>query len=1121
MAGRDASAPASTCLRKERQQQEEIAMPTTCTVSDPNNIATGDAVCVVGYDNGNSRPKVAQATAANSATSKTVFGVCVAGASDTFPVSILVAGEVAKESITSLGAGDSRVIATDINQAAAADQCRLVRVDRPDGSEHVVGTCDENGHTALHPRASLETSPQHVFNVKSYGAVGDGATDDAPAIAAALAAMDPTRPGTLYFPPGTYLHDGDLVIRHACLVTGAGSGTADLPGSTITFPAGNGIIVDDLPAKSAAKYTAFRHLYLVGSQLTLADRTDDTTPVKGTTLIRSPRHDDNRYYFKCVVAGTIAGTAPDFRNAYVPDRSVEYADLPTNVEAGTCVRNLGTSKTRFWECLTAGTKGTEPTWDTTVSAYDPVMDIWSHTTSSGGGGTAVWITRDGSGIWLDDGTATWACMVSPGIWARTQIDVRECQFLHFTNAGVHVQHDNGNVDLIHIERLRIVECGVGIALRGYDGGQGSTILSCLVTGPGYGGPWSGVGAANGVDTTGGHGIWDGSYLGANIIGCAVESQSGYAYIIGRFDAGSDGGSNPVGGSVIACYAEAGGLGSNLATGGVVVGGDVGPFNLGSGTIVLGGAAAHNITGRDISSAKHAASLLNVQGTDASFMMQNDDNGSSSSLSTAYEPAGIGSPGWWARNFGFTYVGRMFSGATADEGMGWEWMPFGEYRGGSGATTTNRYFMGLDPSAFTTHRKKNNHWEVGDRFEVLSDGISGGWVGYIVKTAGYRAGIWTPDKDVAVGSSLVEPTANFTSFPIPPAGSKVFKCHTAGHTDATTEPDWSTATLPGDLVNEVSGTAVWELLGFVPEYNPYGRIDDVSGVTGTLHAAVFDSSGTWTAPAAVSEVILIGYGGGGGGGGGSGGAGNGVLDTFPCGGGGGGGSPIASRVVSVTPSATYAITIGDGGAGGAGGGSNSDGSDGDDGGDTTFGSLAVFKGATGGKGGSRALHTSPAVYLLAAGGGAPGALRPDGNLTGFSDPFRTFATGHGSGGEGTDNQSAQVARHGTASNGGFAGGSGNLGGADASTYRGGGPGGGGGAGPGGQGGNAGTGGAGAAGTGSAGAAGDSAGPLGISANTGGGGGGGGAGGSSDSGHSGANGGAGGDGGSGKLTILYVV
>ena len=295
-------------------------------------------------------------------------------------------------------------------------------------------------------------------------------------------------------------------------------------------------------------------------------------------------------------------------------------------------------------------------------------------------------------------------------------------------------------------------------------------------------------------------------------------------------------------------------------------------------------------------------------------------------------------------------------------------------------------------------------------------------------------------------------------------------------------------------------------------------------TASLQKAEFTTSGTWTAPAGVSQVMLVGFGGGGGGGGGSGGAGFGVLDTFPCGGGGGGGARSSSIVLSVDPGHSYDVTIGDGGGGGAGGGDTSNGSNGADGDATTLADgatmLATFTGATGGLGGSRRLNTSPTVYFQAAGGGAPGNLRPPSNVSGFSDPYRQLATGYGAGGDGTDSHFT-TARAGWPSVLGFAGGLASIAGADAGTNRGGGAGGGGGGGPDGVGGDAGPGGNAHSGTGGDyGTNGNAAGPLGVSANTGAGGGGGGAGASSSSAYAGGNGGAGGHGGSGRLVIAFV-
>lgn len=58
-----------------------------------------------------------------------------------------------------------------------------------------------------------------VFNVRDYGATGDGATDDTASINAAITAATPTK-GVVYFPPGTYVvsMSGSGSLRHAITV---------------------------------------------------------------------------------------------------------------------------------------------------------------------------------------------------------------------------------------------------------------------------------------------------------------------------------------------------------------------------------------------------------------------------------------------------------------------------------------------------------------------------------------------------------------------------------------------------------------------------------------------------------------------------------------------------------------------------------------------------------------------------------------------------------------------------------------------------------------------------------------------------------------------------------------
>lgn len=61
-----------------------------------------------------------------------------------------------------------------------------------------------------------------VMNVKEFGAVGDGVTDDTAAIQDALAATDPDGGGVVYFPPGIYIISQTLKIPNKTTVYGAG-----------------------------------------------------------------------------------------------------------------------------------------------------------------------------------------------------------------------------------------------------------------------------------------------------------------------------------------------------------------------------------------------------------------------------------------------------------------------------------------------------------------------------------------------------------------------------------------------------------------------------------------------------------------------------------------------------------------------------------------------------------------------------------------------------------------------------------------------------------------------------------------------------------------------------------
>jgi hypothetical protein len=81
--------------------------------------------------------------------------------------------------------------------------------------------------------AELLATTDEVFNVKSFGAVGDGVTDDTAAILAAIAASGPG--DTVFLPAGTYSISDTIVIDKAIRFQGSGPSTDGEVGAVL-FP---------------------------------------------------------------------------------------------------------------------------------------------------------------------------------------------------------------------------------------------------------------------------------------------------------------------------------------------------------------------------------------------------------------------------------------------------------------------------------------------------------------------------------------------------------------------------------------------------------------------------------------------------------------------------------------------------------------------------------------------------------------------------------------------------------------------------------------------------------------------------------------------------------------------
>jgi len=86
---------------------------------------------------------------------------------------------------------------------------------------------EEHNSDGSHKSFSVSDSGGQVFNVKAYGAVGNGSTDDTDAIQAAMAAA--TSGGIIYFPPGTYIISETLnITANNIAFIGAGAGATTI-----------------------------------------------------------------------------------------------------------------------------------------------------------------------------------------------------------------------------------------------------------------------------------------------------------------------------------------------------------------------------------------------------------------------------------------------------------------------------------------------------------------------------------------------------------------------------------------------------------------------------------------------------------------------------------------------------------------------------------------------------------------------------------------------------------------------------------------------------------------------------------------------------------------------------
>lgn len=121
-----------------------------------------------------------------------------------------------------------------------------------------------------------------TFNVKAYGATGNGTTDDTSSIQAAINAAQAFGKGKVYIPPGTYLVSSTLNVTTGITIQGAGGCSVyetTVKGSTIKSTVTSGVILNCLTDDSVRLYDFSIQMAGAGAVTALNIDTDHSTSV--------------------------------------------------------------------------------------------------------------------------------------------------------------------------------------------------------------------------------------------------------------------------------------------------------------------------------------------------------------------------------------------------------------------------------------------------------------------------------------------------------------------------------------------------------------------------------------------------------------------------------------------------------------------------------------------------------------------------------------------------------------------------------------------------------------------------------------------------------------------------
>ncbi len=283
------------------------------------SLVSGDWVCLVPGDT-----TITKAVPAALLLAGCAFGIVGTswspGAND---VIVYTAGDEVPHTVTGLGAS----VDGNPHDVGITSGARSQYLYNPSGAEFVGGYAASNGRLTIAPKAANATSPSHVFNPLTFGAVGDGVTDDLPAfdamrdymreLAVQLGVGGTTSIYEVELPAGRNFYLSDTwIVASSMRLRQRGGGSYNASGKIISAPGKSGIwsengVLAPLVYGADGSSSDLGHLTVWSQPLV---RYRDSGEGLGLGIGPALRQTTTAYVKgNCVVAGTSfpAGTNPD------------------------------------------------------------------------------------------------------------------------------------------------------------------------------------------------------------------------------------------------------------------------------------------------------------------------------------------------------------------------------------------------------------------------------------------------------------------------------------------------------------------------------------------------------------------------------------------------------------------------------------------------------------------------------------------------------------------------------------------------------------------------------------------------------------------------------------------